>query len=310
MKTLLSKPLKGSEIFKMDDKHLELYEKFKDFTLEELDKAIKVLNLVKNDLEEKTEPEVKQETEQQVQEISQEKTVSSIKQFLEIIDQNPKGINLDKALDNLRFKQVINSLTTIASEFLNISNTISKFNVTKKSGAKLTDKIRESIQLLDNELFHLEANILHISTTPQIDLDIDIEPILCDDKLYTTIAYFFNEQLQNDATCERKLKVVKLIMFILLYSLRLENLFLNHTFSQFKIFNYKVGFEINYVCNEFSAVTNAITTKPLEMKDDNNLNAFSYMLMTIQNFAIDTIHTIINSLTKKFTDKLIDQELL
>lgn len=294
----------------MDDKHSELYEKFKDFTPEELDKAIKVLNLVKNDLEEKTEPEVQQGTEQQVQTTPQEKTVSSIKQFLEIIRQSPKGINPDKALDNLRFKQVINSLTTIASEFLNISNTISKFNVTKKSGTNLTDKIRESIQLLDNELFHLEANILHTSTTPQIDLDINIEPILCDDQLYTTIAYFLNVQLQNDATLERKLKLVKLIMFILLYSLRLENLFLNHTFSQFKIFNYKVGFEINYVCNELSAVTNAITTKPLEMKDDNNLNAFSYMLtMTIQ-IALESIQTIINSLTKKFTDKLIDRELL
>ena len=307
MKTLLNKPLKGSEIFKMDDKHSELYEKFKDFTPEELDKAIKVLNLVKNDSESKLE---KQKLKKKLK-TTQEKTVSPIEQFLEIIRQSPKGINLNKALDNLCFKQVINSLTTIASEFLNISNTISKFNVTKKSGAKLTDKIRESIQLLDNELFHLEANILHTSITPQIDLDINIEPILCDDQLYTTIAYFLNVQLQNDATLERKLKLVKLIMFILLYSLRLENLLLNHTFSQFKIFNYKVGFEINYVCNEFSAVTNAITTKPLEMKDDNNIDAFTYMLtMTIQHFAIDTIQTIINSLTKKFTDKLIDQELL
>lgn len=307
MKILLNKPLKGSEIFKMDDKHSELYEKFKDFTPEELDKAIKVLNSIKNDSESKPE---KQKLKKKLK-TTQEKTVSPIEQFLEIIRQSPKGINPDKALDNLRFKQVINSLTTIASEFLNISNTISKFNVTKKSGAKLTDKIRESIQLLDNELFHLEANILHTAVTPQIDLDINIEPILCDDQLYTTIEYFFNVQLQNDATLERKFKLVKLIMFILLYSLRLENLLLNHTFSQFKIFNYKVGFEINYVCNEFSAVTNAITTKPLEMKDDNNLNAFSYMLtMTIQHFAIDTIQTIINSLTKKFTDKLIDRELL
>lgn len=294
----------------MDDKHSELYEKFKDFTPEELDKAIKVLNLVKNDLEEKTEPEVKQEMEQQIEETPQEKTVSSIKQFLEIIRQSPKGINPDKALDNICFKQVINSLTTIANEFLNISNTVSIFNVTKKSGAKLTNKISESIQLLDNELFHLEANILHTSITPQIDLDIDIEPILCDEQLYTAIAFFFNEQLQNDATLERKLKLVKLIMFILLYYLRLENLFLNHTFSQFKIFNYKVGFKINYVCNELSAVTNEISTKPLEMKDDNNLNAFTYMLtMTIQ-IALESIQTIINSLTKKFTDKLIDQELL
>ena len=306
MKTLLNKPLKGSEIFKMDDKHSELYEKFKDFTPEELDKAIKVLNSIKNDSESKPE---KQKLKKKLK-TTQEKIVSPIKQFLEIIKQSPKGINPDKALDNLHFKQVINSLTTIASEFLNISNTISKFNVTKKSGAKLTDKISESIQLLDNELFHLEANILHTSITPQIDLDINIEPILCDDQLYTTIAYFFNFQLQNDATCERKLKLVKLIMFILLYSLRLENLLLNHTFSQFKIFNYKVGFKINYVCNEFAAVTNEISTKPLEMKDDNNLNAFSYMLtMTIQ-IALESIQTIINSLTKKFTDKLIDQELL
>ena len=293
----------------MDDKHSELYEKFKDFTPEELDKAIKVLNSIKNNSE-KTEPEVQQKTEQQVQETPQEKTVSPIEQFLEIINQSPKGINPDKALDNLRFKQVINSLTTIASEFLRISHTISKFNVTKKSGAKLTDKIRELIQLLDNELFHLEANILHTSTTPQIDLDINIEPILCNDKLYTTIAYFFNVQLQNDATCERKLKVVKLIMFILLYSLRLENLLLNHTFSHFKIFNYKIGFKINYVYNEFAAVTHEISTKPLEMKDDNNLNAFSYMLTMAIQIALESIQTIINSLTKKFTDKLIDQELL
>lgn len=290
----------------MDDKHSELYEKFKDFTPEELDKAIKVLNLVKNDSESKLE---KQKLKKKLK-TTQEKTVSPIEQFLEIIRQSPKGINLNKALDNLCFKQVINSLTTIASEFIKISNTISIFNVTKKSGAKLTDKISESIQLLDNELFHLEANILHTSITPQIDLDINIEPILCDDQLYTTIAYFLNVQLQNDATCERKLKLVKLIMFILLYSLRLENLLLNHTFSQFKIFNYKVGFKINYVCNEFAAVTNEISTKPLEMKDDNNLNAFTYMLtMTIQ-IALESIQTIINSLTKKFTDKLIDQELL
>ena len=200
----------------MDDKHSELYEKFKDFTPEELDKAIKVLNSIKNDSESKPE---KQKLKKKLK-TTQEKTVSPIEQFLEIIRQSPKGINPEKALDNLRFKQVINSLTTIASEFLNISNTISKFNVTKKSGAKLTDKIRESIQLLDNELFHLEANILHTAVTPQIDLDINIEPILCDDQLYTTIEYFFNVQLQNDATLERKFKLVKLIMFILLYWFR------------------------------------------------------------------------------------------
>ena len=260
----------------------KLFTKFKDFSPEEIDKAIEVLTSLKNSKKQKP-----------------------IEQFLEIISKTPENSNLDKPLDNLRFKQVINSLTTITSEFIKISNTITIFSLTKESKTTLTDKLNESIQLLNNELFHLEANILQTTITPQLDLDFDLEPILCDEEDYTTIAFFLNRQLQNDPTLERKLKLVKLIVFFTLYSLRLENLFLNRTFNKFKIFNYKVGFEINYTCKEFAAVINSISTKPLEIKDDNNINTFSYMTMiTIQNTPIDTIQTIINSITKKFTKSL------